>query len=144
MLLAGKPLWIKRVMSNLEMTKTGKSYIKENTENILEMISKTVKDRILLAENDAIKFECETDAPGQLCFHYSIKRWAPSAFKIILHDWEIVKNELKNIGVPCIWARAKIDDIQNLKLFKMTGFIHYQNLVTRDGTPVYYEYKLEL
>jgi len=144
MLLAGRPLWIKRVMSNLEMTKTGKSYIEENKEHILAMMFNTVKDRILLAENDAIKFECEADMPGQLCFHYSIKRWAPSAFKIILHDWEIVKNELKKIGVPCISARAKIDDTKNLKFFEMMKFIPFGTWSEDGETVNLIEYRLEL
>ena len=122
-----------------------REYILENEEKILRMQRGEIKGRLVLAENDVIRFECETDIPGQLVFHYSVLRWSLSAFKLILQDWFVVLRLLKSIGLTYVCARARPDDRANLKFFEMTGFAHVGDLVNRfTGEIELKEYRLEL
>lgn len=120
------------------------SHVKGMGDYILSMMDCKIQDRVLIGENPFIRFECETDSPGQLCFHYSIKKWSLSGFKRILSDWGLILTELKELGIPYISARADVDDLANLKFFEMTGFTCVGEWKSEEGIVRKLEYRLDV
>tara|TARA_R100000988_G_scaffold98878_1_gene67365 strand:- start:996 stop:1427 length:432 start_codon:yes stop_codon:yes gene_type:complete len=116
-----------------------KSYFEEKGDYLLKMQSGEIKDKILLGENDCIQFYAETDIPGQLVFHYKVLKFSLSDFKEMKAGWGLVLNYLKNLGITEIPARCKPDDIQNKKFFKLMGFKHIDNWLSKDNGVVMLE-----